>query len=201
MTTPPPLEAESPALPCPVCRSPLRLGRDLESLEQRCPVCQSEVRTTAFPRLFRDAPPGPADVTASNDEATCSFFPELRAQRVCDECGCFLSHRAAVAWGGCDLCLPCLHRLRENESHPDYLARARLDDRRALALVTWLAPLTLFTAPIALFLLLRSRKSAVGFVPGGRGIWWTALLLSLAWLAAWLVLAVAWISLVRDGFR
>jgi hypothetical protein len=194
-------ETASALLHCPACRSPLRVGRPVESLEERCPVCRASVHLTLFPRLFRDYEVERIDSPAASEEASCSFFPELRAQRVCDECGCFLSHRAAVEWGGVDLCLPCLHRLRETEARPDYLGRAKLDDRRALALVTWLAPFTLFTAPIALFLLFRGRKASPGFVPRGNAIWWIAFLLSVAWLGAWLVLMVAWASLVRDGFR
>ena len=41
----------------------------------------------------------------------------------------------------------------------------RLHDNRALALVTLLAPLTLFTAPIAVFILLKNRKNPSSFAP------------------------------------
>ncbi len=199
MSLPPP-ESDPAILQCPACRSPLRVGRRVEALEERCPVCRAEVTLTLFPRLFGEFAVAREDHPAGENEATCSFFPGLRAERVCDECGCFLSHRAAITWGGRDLCLPCLHRLREVESAPDFLGRTRLDDRRALALVTWLAPFSLFTAPLALFLLFRHRGAPAGFVPRSRAVWWIALCLSIGWLAAWLVLFVAWISLVKDSF-
>lgn len=187
-------------LQCPACRSPLKVGRRVETLEERCPVCRAEVSATVFPRLYGDFAAELPDVPAGEGEASCSFFPEWRAEKVCDECGCFLSRRAAASWASRDLCLPCLHRLREVEKTPDCIARARHDDRRALGLVTWLAPFTLFTAPLALFLLLRQRGRAEGFVPRRRTVWWIALGLSLVWMGAWLVLIVAWLSLVRESF-
>lgn len=198
--TAPSVDSETAILQCPSCRSPLKVGRPVSSLEERCPVCQAEVHVTTFPRLYGDFAGGEEDAPAAENEATCSFFPELRAQLVCDECGTFLSHRASTRWGGQGLCLPCLHRLREVEKSPDFIAKSKLHDRRALFLVTWLAPFTLFTAPLAIFLLLRHRGKAEGFVPRGRTVWWIAMILATGWLAAWMVLIVVWISLVRDSF-
>jgi hypothetical protein len=196
----PSLDSETAILQCPSCRSPLKVARLVSSLEERCPVCRAETHLTTFPRLYGNFAGGAEDAPASENEATCSFFPALRAQLVCDECGTFLSHRASTRWGGEVLCLPCLHRLREVEKSPDFIAKSMLHDRRALFLVTWLAPFTLFTAPLAIFLLLSHRGKPEGFVPRGRTIWWIAMTLAAVWLTAWLVLIVVWISLVRDSF-
>lgn len=194
-------DSENAILQCPSCRSPLKVGRPVSSLEERCPVCRAEVHVTTFPRLYGNFSGGAEDAPAAENEATCSFFPSLRAQLVCDECGTFLSYRASTRWGGQVLCLPCLHRLREVEKSPDFIAKSKLQDRRALFLVTWLAPFTLFTAPLAIFLLLRHRGKPEGFVPRGRTVWWLAMSLATGWLAAWLALIVVWVSLVRDGFN
>lgn len=195
-----PSELHKAILHCPSCRSPLKVGRRVETLEEGCPVCRAEVSVTMFPRLYGDFAREEADEPVAEGEASCSFFPELRAEKVCDECGCFLSRRAAVPWGGRVLCLPCLHRLREVEKTTDCIGRTRHHDRRALELVTWLAPFTLFTAPLALFLLLRQRGKPEGFVPRSRAVWWIALALSVGWIVAWLVLIVAWVSLMRESF-
>jgi hypothetical protein len=193
-------ENEGPVLHCPGCRSRLKVGREISFFEEKCPVCHREVSVTVFPRLFREWAVAEAGAPAAEGEASCSFFPGERAEKVCDECGCFLSARAAVSWAARDLCLPCLHRLREVEKDPGYIGRTRLQDKRALALVTWLAPLSLFTAPLALYLLLRYRGRPEGFAPRSRLTWWVAFTLAITWLIVWLVLIVVWVSLVLDGF-
>jgi len=181
-------------LRCPSCRSGLRLAEFPERLDERCPVCGSKVEMLLFPRL-RSSPPPPYAPPAVEGGTVCSFFPELKATKVCDECGCLLSEAASVTWGDGDYCLPCLHRLREEKREGDFIARASLHDNRALALVTLLAPFTLFTAPLALFILLRYRKQRASFAPRGRARWWLALVLSLAWIALWtaLLVTLAWL--------
>lgn len=191
---------DDPILQCPGCRNRLRVGREISFFEETCPVCRREVSVTMFPRLFRERAAAEVAAPAGEGEAGCSFFPGERAEKVCDECGAFLSKRAAVLWAGRDLCLPCLHRLREVEKDAGYIGRAGLQDKRALALVTWLAPLSLFTAPLALYLLLRHRDGPQGFVPRSRLIWWIAFFLAFVWLIVWLVLIVVWVSLLLDGF-
>jgi uncharacterized Tic20 family protein len=80
------------------------------------------------------------------------------------------------------------------------VARSRLHDNRALALVTLLAPLTLFTAPIAVFILLKNRKNLSSFAPRGRVRWWIAMILAILWIAVWTVLLVVWSSLILEDF-
>ncbi len=82
----------------------------------------------------------------------------------------------------------------------NFVGRAQLYDNRALALVTWLAPLTLFTAPIALFLLLRHRRESAAFVPRSHARWWIAMGLSVTWLLVWLTAIVVWVSLILDDY-
>lgn len=189
-----------PILQCPTCRSALSVNEEIDDLEENCPVCGSEIRLRVFSRLYREPAEKVLPKLADESDARCNFYPELTAEKVCDECGCFLSDRAAVDWGGLDLCLPCLHRLREEQSSAQFVARAKLHENRALALVTLLAPFTLFTAPIAIFLLLRYRKAPGGFEPRSRLRWWLAMVLSIAWLAVWGVLIVVWMSLILEDF-
>lgn len=163
-------------------------------------MCGSEVTLEVFPRLFREPVDRPAARLADDSDAKCNFYPELPAEKVCDECGCFLSSRAAVRWGDLDLCLPCLHRLREEKKSSAFVARAVLHDNRALALVTLLAPFTLFTAPVAIFLLIKNRRQTETFEPRGGLRWWLAMILAIGWVIAWGVLIVAWTSLIIDDF-
>ena len=187
-------------LQCPSCRSPLKVASPMDLLEDFCPVCRAPVHLTMYPRLFSGREKRAEGAAVGDGEACCSFFPALRAETVCDECGCFLSRRAGADWAGRDLCLPCVHRLREIVRSSDYLGRATLVEQRALVLVTVLAPFSLFTAPIALVMLIRHRGKPERFLPQSRWVWWLALILAIGCLLSWLVLFVVWISLVRSDF-
>lgn len=185
-------------LQCPTCRNVLTVNREVLSLEEECPVCHSAVDIKVFPRLFREPVRKIEMKTPGEDEAACTFFPELKADKVCDECGCLMSEKASAKWGDEDICLPCLHRLREEVKSPAFLAKSALNDNRALALVTLLAPMSLITAPVALWLLLRNRKGTAGIFPRNRWRWWTALILSVALIIGWVVLLVVWTSLILE---
>ncbi len=197
--SPPPIRPSAAAalLDCPKCRTSVEVSFS-EIVEQQCPVCLIRLERHVYPRLFHEpeSNAGSQGMVSVSGDATCHFYPELKAELVCDECGCLMSRKASVDWGGRDLCMPCLHNLRENKQSADFQAKTKLYDNRALALVTWLAPVSLFTAPIAFFLLLKNRKANRGFVPRGPFRWWLALLLSIAWMALWGFLLVTWISLL-----
>lgn len=183
---------------CPRCRGVLSVATFVEKIDVACPHCTAPLGLSIFPRLFRAPVEGDASQPAAAGEAGCTFFPQLRADHICDECGCFLSNWAAVQWGGTPLCMPCLYRLREERQDPAYVAQVRRYDNLALTLVTWLAPVSFITAPVAIFLLLRHRKAPRGFVPQ-RGVrWWVAMVVASLFLLGWLTLLVIWLSLVVE---
>ena len=102
-----------PAIICPKCHVPVPAEPDQED-EERCPSCRTVLSIQAFPRLgAADSGKRSLDGNhAAEGEAVCHFYPELQAETICDECGCFLSLKAAVDWNGRNICLPCLHKLR-----------------------------------------------------------------------------------------
>jgi len=190
--------SDTATISCPRCRGVLSVAGFVEGIEVPCPHCTAPLGLAIFPRLFRAPVKTDHSHPAASGEAACTFFPQLRADHICEECGCFLSHRAAVQWGGAPLCLPCLHRLREERQDPAYVARVNRYDNRALALVTWLAPVSFITAPGAIFLLLRYRKAPRGFAGGNGARWWIAFVLASALLLGWLTLLVVWLALVVE---
>lgn len=167
-------------------------------MEDHCPICQSAVEIRVFPRLFREPVPTTEARPDGETESACAFFPELKAEKVCDACGSLMSSRALAVWGDEEVCLPCLYRLREEVKSPRYLPRAALHENRALALVTLFAPLSLLTAPLALVLLFRYRKSGGSLLRGNRRRWWLALGLAVAWILVWGAILVAWASLILE---
>ena len=155
--------------------------------------------STVFPRLTalsRVDQKGGEGQRANDGEAVCQFYPELQADTVCDECGCFMSQKAAVTWSGRNLCLPCLHQLREAKSSDAFAAKRTLHDNVGLGLVVFLLPLTLITGPIALFYLIRHRKAPGSLVPRSRLRWRLALSLAAATTVGWIFLFIVWISMI-----
>ncbi len=151
-----------------------------------------------FPRLRASEPSNSVEgrgLQAREGEAVCQFYPELQAETVCEECGCFLSRKASVEWSGRTLCLPCLHNLREQKGADAFSSRRSLPDNVGIALVVFLLPLTLFTGPYAIFYLLRHRKTPGSLVPRSRFRWWLALVLAILATTGWLVLFVIWIAM------
>ncbi len=167
-----------------------------------CPNCRATIAVRAYPRLWRrpdtDAGAGAGAVSEEGD-AVCRFYPDQKAETVCTACGCLLSAKAAVDWVGRSYCLPCLHSLREEKGEDGFLSKRTLYDNAALGLVLFLAPLSVFTAPVALYLLIRYRNASRGIVPRGKFRWWAALVLSVGFSLGWLFLFVLWIAAIVES--
>lgn len=190
----PPKERPLGIIACPKCR----MENEVEAVgvgETNCQFCRAPISFRIFPRLTKAPPKKLQPHPAEGGDATCQFYPELKAEVICDECGCFMSEKASVNWDGKTFCLPCLHNLREQKADTNYRASLKIWDNRALGLLAML-PLTLFTGPIALFVLLRFRKEPVGWVPRGRFRWWLALVFSIIVLSGWTALVIVWVAML-----
>lgn len=166
-----------------------------------CPSCKSIVELRVYPRLRKSISSSLKvdDLLSGEGDALCRFYPELKADTVCEECGCLLSKKAAVTWTNVDYCLPCLHLLRESKGRDEFLARRVIYDNTALGLILYLFPLSLFTAPLALYYLIRYRKASRGIVPRGKFRWLLATILSVVFSLGWLLLITLWIVAIVDS--
>ncbi len=187
-------------LQCPKCRVTFVIPSAASFSEQDCSLCGTSSKFHLFPRYFREPEVIVKPSLSHKGDATCVFYPDLKAEMICDECGSFLSSKAAVDWVGSTYCMPCLHHLREKKKETDFQAKTQLHDNRALALSLFLLPVSLFTAPLAVFVLLKNRKSPGGFVPRGKFRWWLAMILSSGLTLGWLTMIVIWISLIVREF-
>lgn len=201
-TTTPPAMPKIPSLPevsvniiCPNCRLASQVQGKGPVLDFHCGFCRVPVTARTFPCLSKGSAPVPRGIPAAEGDATCQFFPEVKAEVICDECGCFMSQKAAAEWGDKTLCLPCLHRLREEKSDTEFRADLKIWDNRALGLLA-LLPLTLFTAPAALFILVKFRKEPKSWIPRSSLRWWIALALTVTVLLGWTALVVIWIAML-----
>lgn len=208
--------ADPPAIPeagkihCPKCHAPLPApvpGADLNDVI--CGRCRGRLQTITFPRV-RGIDPDRAiekGAISTESDAVCRYFPELKAEKICDTCGCFLSSKAAVEHGSAVYCMPCLHAQRNKadssnkaEDEEKFVRQKMIPDQLALSLALWGIPLSIFCAPIALYYLIRYRgPKHRGLVPRSGLRWWIALALALAQVAYWIFLFVIWVGLIRES--
>ena len=177
---------------CPTCRAQFAVTSDANF---ECQFCRCRLNFRVFPRLTKELASEKKSEIASADDATCQFYPDLKAEVVCDECGSFMSTKASVNWAERLLCMPCLHTLREKKADTGYRAHLKIWDNRALGMLA-LLPITLFTAPVALFLLIRFRNEPKGWVPRTSFRWWLAMFFAIVTMLAWVALIVIWIAMV-----
>ena len=90
-------------------------------------------------------------------------------QTKCDGCGRYLCGDCKADWLGKTMCLGCIHTQREVKGAGEFQSRVTLYDNIALALVVFPFAslfygvfLVLFTAPVALFLVIRYRGRSTG---------------------------------------
>ena len=161
---------------CAKCEIPI--SSDPNGSPDFCPSCRRNFAGHEFPASRTDlgeivkAPQAVVEL----GEATCFFHESKKAVSACDGCGRYLCAGCRADWLGKTLCLSCIHTQREIKGNGEFQSRITLYDNIALALL--LLPFittiygvffVLFTAPVALFLVLRHRKKPRGIVP--RGPW------------------------------
>ena len=162
------------AVGCPVCLNALPPETWNLDYETYCPVCRAPISTVVFPALFRGENSSHAEVAVQGTEATCFYHATKKAVAPCDHCGRFLCSLCHVELSGQNWCPSCL------ESHRAQGKLTTLDKGRTLydniALVLTLAPvvtivfwfMTIFTAPAALFVILRYWRKPLSVTPRTR---------------------------------
>jgi hypothetical protein len=158
------------AVGCPVCRNALPPENWNLDYETYCPVCRAPVSAVVFPALFRGDTRAFAEVAVQGTEATCFYHATKKAVAPCDQCGRFLCSLCQVELSGQNWCPSCL------ESHRSQGKLATLEKARTMydniALVLAMAPativlwfMTIFTAPAALFVILRYWRKPLSVTP------------------------------------
>lgn len=161
---------------CPKCR-----GLLLEDIFNRqelipCPSCQTPLEIEIFPAFFRRINPGKsAEALIVEGESSCFYHPEKKAIIPCAGCGRFLCALCDCELHGQHFCPTCLDAGRTKGKIKSLENQRTRHDNIALALafypllIFWL---TIFTAPVALFIAIRHwnsprslvRRTKIGFV-------------------------------------
>jgi hypothetical protein len=178
-------------LTCPRCSESLPLDLFVAGQPGRCPTCHSQVEAYIFPQFHQD-PASRCEIRlAQEHEAVCYFHSRYRAKNPCDNCGRFLCEICAIQVGNRQLCPECLSQLRKQRNETGLVHYAALFDNVSLFLVT--APvltlffwfLTIFSAPVSLFLSFYYWPRQWNLLPRSRARFVLAILLSLLLIAFW----------------
>lgn len=167
-----------------------------------CPNCQNRVRVFAFPALRRMGTSTAAAPAIESGEASCFYHPAKQALVTCDTCGRFLCALCDVDIGQSHCCPACLESGKRKGKLEVVQNRSVLYDGLALALafaplLFW--PLTVVTAPAALFVVVRYWRKPLSILPRTRIRFVIAALFALAQICGWAVLGYYLISKVRTA--
>lgn len=156
-----------------------------------CPGCLESVRIFAYPALHRAATGETALPALASDDASCFYHPAKQAVVACDSCGRFLCALCDIEISGNHRCPGCLETGKRKGKLETVENRRVLYDGLALtlAIVPILAwPLTLLTAPAALFVVVRFWRQPLSILPRTRIRFVLAFLIALGQVCGWALL-------------
>lgn len=169
------------------------LPPDFENAEEfgACPSCLERVRVFAFPALHRADLPTPAAPAIASGEASCFYHAHKQAVVACDSCGRFLCALCDIEIGESHRCPTCLETGKRKGKLELIENRRVLYDGLALTvaivpILFW--PLTLLSAPAALFLVVRHWRKPLSILPRTRIRFVLAGLIALAQICGWAAL-------------
>ena len=150
--------------------------------ETTCRGCSERVVARVFTAFSRAPSITEAARVQTEEESSCFYHPTNQAAIACDGCGRFLCALCDLDLDGRHLCPSCLERGVAVEKAGSLEDRRTQYDTLALHLVTWPVItiwLPLFTAPAALYLIVRHWRAPMSILPRSRARLWIALLLAL----------------------
>jgi hypothetical protein len=192
------------AVCCSKCHQPLPV--DLLSIggAMACPRCRAELEVFVFPAIHHHIGPGAAAERALVEgDTTCFFHADKKAAVVCQGCGRFLCALCDVPVGGQHLCPKCVEAGRTKKTLTAFENYRTSYPSLALTfaflpLLIW--PLTLITAPAAVFLVFfgwRKPPSVTG--RRRRAALVIALLAALAQCVGWVAVFVGLYRTMANG--
>jgi hypothetical protein len=156
-----------------------------------------------FPAFFRSTHLGSAGETiVIEGEAGCFFHPEKKAVVPCAECGRFLCALCDLELNGRHLCPGCLESGQRKGKLVELERRRTLYDTAAIEfalLPILLGPVTLLTAPTALFLVFYGWNKPRSLVPRSRWLFIVAFFLAAAQIVSWCAIFYFMIREARGG--
>lgn len=185
-------------LECSRCRAALAVPLTEASTLSDCPSCGAALQIEVFPALLRPVAQGQTgESLVLDDESSCFYHPGKKAVLPCESCGRFLCALCDVEFAGRHLCPACIESGIEMQGESAPKKDTFHYDEVALTLA--LAPLLLFwmtlvTAPITIFFVIRYWKKPLGIGRRSRWRFVAAFLFALAELTGWGIAAAVLIG-------
>ena len=173
----------TPSITCGACAWPM----DAESWNRTggvtCPRCRSRVDVMVFPAMLRSAAGDLPQPLQTDAEASCFYHPQNRAASPCKQCGRFLCRLCEIPLGTKTVCPVCFASGARENKIQDLDHKRTMYDSIALLLATvpgliiWPG---FFTAPAALYFVVRYWRAPSSLVPRTRVRYYLAILFALA---------------------
>ena len=179
------------AVACPQCKGSLPGVLCNTGELVRCPACDATIQIEIFPATFQSLQGvTPAEVVLEPGISSCFYHDQKKAIVHCDGCGRFLCALCDLEMGSQHLCPVCLQTGRKKGSIPELENRRTLYDGAAFSLAVFpilLGPLSLLTAPVAIYLAILSFFKPRSIVPRTRARAYFALALGILQITLWIV--------------
>jgi hypothetical protein len=134
-----------------------------------CLNCGAMLTAAVFPARWRGSKKGKeAENIVFQEHASCFYHPGHKAATVCEHCGRFLCNLCEIEFDGRRLCPGCIESGFKKSEFQSLDSQRFLFDNLAmtlavLPLIVW--PLTLCTAPAAIFIAIRYWKEPSSVIP------------------------------------
>ena len=183
---------------CPGCRANLKPQNLNTGVLTPCPSCGVKLRVDVFPAALETGPGAVfGDTLTYEHGAGCFYHPGKKAVIPCSSCGRFLCALCDIDFGGQHICPACLAAGKKKGRIATLENQRTLYDSIALSMAV--APLlffwlTIVTAPIAIYLVIRYWKAPTSIVGRTKIRFVAAFLLALAQIVGWVLLINHWVS-------
>jgi hypothetical protein len=182
----------TPLVQCAKCRFPVPLDTFARESFAPCPNCGTAVRVELFPAFQRPLLSGvEGEALLTDEEAGCFYHAGKKAVVPCAECGRFLCALCDCEIKGRHLCPACLDTGRKKGKLKELENQRTLYDNIALSLAVYpllVFYLTLFTAPMVLFLSIRHWNSPTSILPRSKLRFLSAMLMASLQIVGWTLL-------------
>ncbi len=183
-----------PLVACSSCHTPLPDDALNAGGPVVCSFCRTQVTAEVFPALLKGTEGGQGgEILVEASDAGCFSHPGRKAVSVCERCGRFMCSLCEIELGEETICPVCLETGWEKGSLKNIKKEGILHDNVALGLALYpliFFPLTIFTAPVSIYLSFRNWRKKTSIMPRTRIRYILAILISGLQVTGWIYVFV-----------